>query len=97
MVLPTCFPGIITGIILSIGRAVGESAAVILTAGSALGIPSSFLDPGRTLTIHLYILAVEGISMDKAYATGTVLIVFIVIINIIANWLMGKQKQSLNI
>lgn len=92
VVIPSALPGIITGIILSIGRAVGESAAVILTAGSALGIPRSLLCPGRSMAVHLYVLAVEGISMEKAYATGSVLIIAIILVNFLANLFTTRQR-----
>lgn len=84
VVLPTSFPGILTGVILGIGRAVGETAAVIFTAGSSLGIPSTIFSSTRTLAVHFYILAREGISMPKAYGTATVLIILILVINFIA-------------
>ena len=90
VVLPTALPGIITGIILSFGRAVGETAAVIFTAGTALNIPTSIFSPTRTMAVHFYILAVEGISLPKAYATGAVLIVTILIINVVANALITR-------
>ncbi|MFO8059458.1 MAG: phosphate ABC transporter permease PstA [Bacillota bacterium] len=92
VVLPTALPGILTGVVLSTGRAIGESAAVILTAGSALGVPSSLLAPGRALSVHLYVLAVEGISMERAYATGAVLIMAVVTINILMNRLSARQR-----
>ncbi|RQD76835.1 MAG: phosphate ABC transporter permease PstA [Candidatus Syntrophonatronum acetioxidans] len=94
VVIPSALPGIITGIILSTGRAVGESAAVILTAGSALGIPRTLFDPGRSMSVHLYVLAVEGISMEKAYATGAVLIMAIVLINLMANLFTARQRAK---
>ncbi|MCL5289921.1 MAG: phosphate ABC transporter permease PstA [Bacillota bacterium] len=95
IVLPSALPGIVTGVILSIGRVVGETAAVILTAGSSLNIPSSVMDPARTMSVHLYILAMEGISMEKAYATATVLIILIFIINTIANRIMRRMSSNL--
>lgn len=85
VVLPDSIPGIITGIILGIGRAVGETAAVILTAGSSLRAPASISDSGRTMSVHLYILTMEGISNDKAFATATVLILLVLVINLAAN------------
>jgi phosphate transport system permease protein len=90
VVLPSALPGIVTGIILSFGRAVGETAAVIFTAGTALNIPTSLFSPTRTMAVHFYILAVEGISLPKAYATGAVLIVTILIINVLANALITR-------
>lgn len=91
VVLPNALPGIITGIILSFGRAVGETAAVIFTAGTALNIPTSILSPTRTMAVHFYILAVEGISLPKAYATGAVLIISILVINVLANALITRS------
>ncbi|HEX6291374.1 MAG TPA: phosphate ABC transporter permease PstA [Herpetosiphonaceae bacterium] len=91
VVLPNALPGIITGVILSFGRAVGETAAVIFTAGTALNIPTSVLSPTRTMAVHFYILAVEGISLPKAYATGAVLIISILIINVVANALITRS------
>ncbi|MEO0185481.1 MAG: phosphate ABC transporter permease PstA [candidate division WOR-3 bacterium] len=90
IVLPTAFPGILTGIILGIGRAVSETAAVIFTAGSSLNIPTSLFSSTRTLAVHFYILAREGISMPKAYGTATVLIISILLINFIAYRLMHR-------
>jgi phosphate transport system permease protein len=90
IVLPTAFPGIATGIILGIGRAVSETAAVIFTAGSSLNIPTSLLSSTRTLAVHFYILAREGISMPNAYGTATVLIIIILLINFIAYRLMHR-------
>ncbi len=90
IVLPTALPGILTGVILGIGRAVGETAAVIFTAGSSLGLPTSIFSSTRTLAVHFYILAREGISMDKAYGTAAVLIIIILAINFLAYRLMHR-------
>ncbi len=90
VVIPTAFPGILTGIILGIGRAVSETAAVIFTAGSSLNIPTSLFSSTRTLAVHFYILAREGISLPKAYATATILIILILLINFIAYRLMHR-------
>ena len=89
-VLPSALPGIVTGIVLAIGRGIGETAAVIFTAGASLGVPSSIFDPVRTLPVHFYILAREGISMENAYGTAAVLIVVILVINILAYWAMRR-------
>jgi phosphate transport system permease protein len=90
VVLPSALPGIVTGVILSFGRAVSETAAVIFTAGTALNLPVSPFSPVRTMAVHFYILAVEGISLEKAYATGAVLIITILLINIVANMLVTR-------
>ena len=84
-VLPSALPGIATGVILGIGRSVGETAAVILTAGSALRMPTSPFSPTRTMAVHFYILAREGISLEMAYATGAVLVLVVLAVNVLAN------------
>ena len=89
-VLPNALPGISTGIILSVGRSIGETAAVILTAGSSLIIPTSLFSPIRTMSVHFYILAREGISMDMAYGTGAALILLVLFINTVANGLLNR-------
>lgn len=90
VVLPSAAPGILTGIMLSVGRAMGETAAVIFTMGSSLRLPTSLFDSGRTMAVHFYILAREGISMEKAYATALVLVLSILCINILAYYYMHK-------
>jgi phosphate transport system permease protein len=90
VVLPTAIPGILTGVILGLGRAVGETAATIFTTGASLNMPTSLFSSSRTLAVHFYILAREGISMPKAYGTATVLILLILLINFIAYRLMHR-------
>src|SRR4030042_2985612 len=82
--LPAALPGIMTGIVLSIARSVGETAVIIFTAGSSLRFPSSIFESGRTLAVPFYILAREGISMPMAYGTAAILVLLILIINISA-------------
>lgn len=89
-VLPSALPGIVNGVILSIGRCVAETAAVILTAGSALRMPTSIFAPTRTMAVHFYILAREGISMDNAYGTAALLIILILILNVGFNMLVNR-------
>jgi phosphate transport system permease protein len=90
VVLRSALPGIGTGIVLSIGRSVSETAAVMLTAGSALGLPHTAFDSSRTLALHFYILSREGISMTNAFATASVLIIAILAINLAAYGLMRR-------
>jgi len=90
VILPSALPGIMTGVILSIGRSIGETAAVIFTAGSALHPPTSLFSSSRTMAVHFYILAREGISMSNAYGTAAVLVIAILIINLITYYLMEK-------
>ena len=89
-ILPSALPGIFTGIILSVGRSIGETAAVILTAGSSLVMPTSLFSPIRTMAVHFYILAREGISMEMAYGTGAALILLVLFVNTLANWLLNR-------
>ncbi len=90
VVLRSALPGISTGIVLSLGRSISETAAVMLTAGSALRLPHSVFDSSRTLALHFYILSREGISMPNAYATASVLIIAILGLNLLAYWLMRR-------
>jgi phosphate transport system permease protein len=90
VVLPSAIPGIATGIVLSVGRSIGETAATIFTAGSALRMPTSIFSSTRTMSVHFYILAREGISMSKAYGTAAVLIIAILGINILTYYLMNR-------
>jgi len=90
VVLRSAMPGIGTGVVLAIGRSISETAAVMLTAGSALRLPRSLLDSSRTLALHFYTLSREGISMSNAYGTAAVLIVAILGINVTAYWLMRR-------
>lgn len=91
VVLPSALPGILTGIILSIGRVVGESAAVILTAGSPVSSPKGLLSPARSLAVHLYITATEGRSLDRSYGTAAVLVIAVLLINILTNYLIRRM------
>jgi len=93
-VLPSAVPGILTAIILSVGRVVGETAAVFLTAGMVPRIAETMMQSGRTLAVHMYLLAKEGISFDLAYATATVLIILVSIINFSANYIGKKLNKS---
>ena len=90
VVLPSAVPGIVTGIILSVGRSIGETAATIFTAGSALRLPTSIFSSSRTMSVHFYILAREGISMPNAYGTAAVLILSILGINLLTYALMNR-------
>lgn len=85
IVLPTAVPGILAGVILATGRIVGETAALIYTAGTVAEIPKNLMSSGRTLSVHMYNLASEGLYMDQAYATAVVLLIIVVIINSISN------------
>ncbi|HSR12774.1 MAG TPA: phosphate ABC transporter permease PstA [Thermodesulfobacteriota bacterium] len=94
VVLPNAFPGIMTGVLLGVGRSVGETAAVILTAGSSFLMPDSLFSPIRTMAVHFYILAREGISMEMAYATGAALVILILAVNTAANFLLIRYIKK---
>ncbi len=95
VVLPTAVPGIVTGIILGMGRAVGETAAVIFTAGTVAKVPDSLFDPVRTMTIHVFILAMENISKENAFGTSAVLVVMILAITIVSNIMTRRYISRL--
>ena len=80
IVLPAAIPGIINGIVLSVGRIIGETAALLYTAGTVAHIPSSLMGSGRTLSVHLYSLWCEGLRTEQAYATAVVLVLFVVLL-----------------
>ncbi|MBU1356654.1 MAG: phosphate ABC transporter permease PstA [Candidatus Edwardsbacteria bacterium] len=90
VVLPSALPGIVTGVMLGVGRSIGETAAVIFTAGSSLRMPTSLMDSARTMSVHFYILAREGISTENAYGTAAILVITILLINLTAYGLMNR-------
>lgn len=90
IVLPAAVPGILAGVILAIGRIIGETAALIYTAGTVADFPKSVMSSGRTLAVHMYNLASEGLYMDQAYATAVVLLVVVVLINTLSGMLAKK-------
>ncbi|MBF0547333.1 MAG: phosphate ABC transporter permease PstA [Candidatus Riflebacteria bacterium] len=92
IVLPQAKNGILTGVILSLGRVIGETACVIFTAGISMDTPTSLFDSGRSMAVHFYILAREGLSMEMAYTTALALVFFILIINLITNFLIRKKN-----
>ncbi|HVY32265.1 MAG TPA: phosphate ABC transporter permease PstA [Polyangiaceae bacterium] len=96
VVLPAALPGIFTGLILSLGRAVGETAALIFTAGSTLPqtTPRSIFDSTRTLSVHFYQLAREGISNERAYAAAAVLVLTIAVINVGSHLFLQRLVRS---
>lgn len=92
IVLPSAFGRIATGIVLGIGRAIGETAVVLYTMGQAINMPISPLDSGRPMTVHLYLLANDGINMNAAYGTALLLMAIILAFNLFARWLSRKSK-----
>lgn len=94
IVLPSAIPGILAGVILAIGRIVGETAALIYTSGTVAQIPKSVFNSGRTLAVHMYNLASEGLYMDQAYATAVILLVLIVGINTVSSVIAKRITKS---
>ena len=90
IVLPSAVPGILAGVILAIGRIVGETAALIYTAGTVAKVPSSVFGSGRTLAVHMYNLSSEGLYMNQAYATAVVLLVLVILINAFSGFIAKK-------
>lgn len=94
IVLPSAVPGILAGVILAIGRIVGETAALMYTAGTVARVPSSVMGSGRTLALHMYTLASEGLYMDQAYATAVVLLVLVVGINTLSGVIAKRLAKA---
>ncbi len=90
IVLPSASPRILTGVILGTGRAFGETAAVLFTAGLAINVPLLLTDPGRTMTNHLFLLSTEGISLSTAYGTAVLLTVIILVFNLLARRILAR-------
>ncbi|WP_368384604.1 PstA family ABC transporter permease, partial [[Clostridium] scindens] len=94
IVLPSAVPGILAGIILAVGRIVGETAALIYTAGTVADVPNSVMGSGRTLAVHMYNLASEGLYMDQAYATAVILLLLVVGINTLSGAVARRLTKA---
>ena len=94
IVLPSAMPGILSGVILAIGRIVGETAALIYTSGTVAGIPSSLLASGRTLSVHMYALLSEGLYTEQAYATAVILLLMVLLINGLSRLVASKLSSK---
>ena len=93
VVLPSAVPGILSGVILAIGRIVGETAALIYTSGTVAGIPDNLMGSGRTLSVHMYALLSEGLHTEEAYATAVILLIMVILINALSSF-VAKKIQS---
>ena len=95
IVLPAAAPGILAGVILGIGRVVGETAALIYTAGTVAQIPKNVMGSGRTLAVHMYSLWTEGMNVDQSYATAVILLVVVIVLNFISD-AIAKRVNKVN-
>lgn len=96
VVLPSAVPGILSGVILATGRIVGETAALIYTAGTIAKVPNSIFSSTRTLSVHMYNLSKEGLHTNESYATAVILLVLVIAINMLSNSIAGKIGKDKN-
>lgn len=94
IVLPSAIPGILAGVILAVGRIVGETAALMYTAGTAANVPDGIMRSGRTLAVHMYTLASEGLYMNQAYATAVIILILTVGINTLSSLVARKFTKN---
>ena len=94
IILPSAIPGILSGVILSIGRIVGETAALMYTAGSVTEVAKSVFDSGRTLSVHMYSLSTEGLHINQSYATAVVLLFLVILINFVSGRIAKRIKKA---
>ena len=94
IVLPSAMSGILSGVILAVGRIVGETAALIYTAGTVAGVATDLFSSGRTLAIHMYCLSSEGMHIDQAYATAVVLLIVVIFINLLSSKIAKRVTKG---
>lgn len=94
IVLPTAVPGILAGVILAVGRIVGETAALMYTAGTVAGVPENLFGSGRTLAVHMYVLTNEGLYTNQSYATAVVLLMIVVVINTVSGIIAKRVARK---
>ena len=94
IVLPSAMPGILSGVILAVGRIVGETAALIYTASTVAAVPESVFSSTPTLAVHMYLLSNEGLHVDATYATAVVLLVLVLLINSLSSFIAGKLAKG---
>lgn len=94
VVLPVAMPGILGGVILAIGRMVGETAALMFTLGTATNLPTNLFQSGRTLSLHMYVLSGEGHHVDEAYATAVVLLLVVLIMNGLSSLVSNRLSRG---
>ena len=94
IVLPSAVPGILAGVILAIGRVIGETAALIYTAGTMAAVPENLMGSGRTLALHMYVLSGEGLHMNQASATAVVILLFVLVINFLSGTIAKRIAKG---
>lgn len=94
IIIPSAMPGILSGVILAVGRIVGETAALIFTAGTTAAVPENMFSSTRTLAVHMYCLLSEGLYTDQAYATAVVLLVMVILINALSGFFAKKLTKN---
>ncbi|MBF0777672.1 phosphate ABC transporter permease PstA [Streptococcus cuniculi] len=94
VVLPSALPGIFSGVVLALGRVIGESAALIFTAGTVAEVASSLTSSGRTLAVHMYLISGEGIYVNQTYATAVILLLLVIVMNLLSEWIALKLGRN---
>ena len=94
IVLPSAVPGILSGVILAVGRIVGETAALMYTAGTVAEIPSNVMGSGRPLSVHMYALSSEGLHINQSYATAVVLLIVVIVINAVSTFIAKRITKG---
>ncbi|HEL2129425.1 TPA: phosphate ABC transporter permease PstA [Streptococcus suis] len=94
VVLPSALPGIFSGVVLALGRVIGESAALIFTAGTVAEVAKSLTSSGRTLAIHMYLISGEGIYVNQTYATAVILLILVIVMNLLSEWIANKLGRN---
>ncbi|BCP64280.1 TPA: phosphate ABC transporter permease PstA [Streptococcus suis] len=94
VVLPSALPGIFSGVVLALGRVIGESAALIFTAGTVAEVAKSLTSSGRTLAVHMYLISGEGIYVNQTYATAVILLVLVIVMNLLSEWIANKLGRN---
>ncbi len=96
VVLPSALPGIFSGIVLALGRVIGESAALIFTAGTVAEVATNITSSGRTLAVHMYLISGEGIYVNQTYATAVILLILVIVMNLLSEWIAVKLGRNRN-
>lgn len=94
VVLPSALSGIFSGVVLALGRVIGESAALIFTAGTVAEVAKSLTSSGRTLAVHMYLISGEGIYVNQTYATAVILLILVIVMNLLSEWIANKLGRN---